>query len=289
MPEKAKRKDILLAYHVDEGKLRRMGNILYGQPKLNGERCYVNWFRDEPVLISSTGHIFSYLDHIKEELITRYKDWTIKPTLDGELYRHGWPFNRIASAANCTVNYNPDNAYLQLHSFDMHDLSGKLPQATRLAMLARCFSGKENATEEPLILVPTFSVNHENWLQTGMFLVDVGYEGLIIRCTDTFYKDGRSVKMLKFKPTEADSYKIVGITEAVSQDGDLKGMVGAFIVEDNDSKSFKVSAGKLTHEKRIFYWETRDQLLGKTLLVKHEKLKTVNGVPVCAVAVEVED
>ena len=93
--------------------------------------------------------------------------------------------------------------------------------------------------------------------------------------------------MLKFKPTEEDEYTIATVTEAISEEGFPKGMVGAFHVYGDDNTVFGVGAGKLTRSERVRYWKNASDLTGKKLKVKHEKIKTVNGIPICAVAVEV--
>jgi hypothetical protein len=64
-------------------------------------------------------------------------------------------------------------------------------------------------------------------------------------------------------------------------------MVGAFVVAGDDGTVFSVGAGKLNHSERERLWKNREGLIGKNLLVKHEMLKTKNGIPLCCVAVEV--
>ncbi len=120
------------------------------------------------------------------------------------------------------------------------------------------------------------------------YYLSEGYEGVILRHPLGIYEEKRSNAMLKHKPTEIDYYVILGVEEAVSEDGESKGMVGAFTVLSPGKDTFKVSAGKLTHSERIDLWERKDEIKYQMLKVKHEKIKTgKNGVPISCVAVSV--
>jgi ATP-dependent DNA ligase len=140
--------------------------------------------------------------------------------------------------------------------------------------------------------VPTFKGTPYTWMELSDQFLAAGYEGSVLRNPHfPEYYAGRTVKqMLKYKPTEIDEYIIIGVKEAISQTGELKGMVGSFIVKPRDSEdTFPVGAGKLTHGVRKYYWLMAKTLPGKTLIVKQGKIKTTNGFPTCAVAVEVKE
>lgn len=114
-----------------------------------------------------------------------------------------------------------------------------------------------------------------------------GYEGVILRSYEGTYTEKRTVNMLKFKPTKKDVYLIVGVKEGTNR---LTGMLGSFLVRGHDGTEFSVGTGpELTDEKRQRYWQIRDTLIGKKLLVKHEEITTSGGKPICTVALEVKD
>ena len=146
---------------------------------------------------------------------------------------------------------------------------------------------KNGCFEKPLIYVPYTVVTPDTWMEQAGIYTSEGYEGIILRGAVWEYEMKRSLYMLKFKPTEEDEYKILWVTEAMSKEGNPKGMVGAFAVYGDDEITFFVGAGKLNHAKRIMYWNNREDIIGKMLKVKHEKTKTIGGVPDCSVAVEV--
>ena len=276
------RKDIMLAYPTEEGRVYRLGNSYFAQPKLRGERCRIEWFHDDPVLISSYGNDFKFLEHIEYALKTLGIG---EIPFDGELYVHGWNQERINSAANRKVNVNPDSPKLEYHIFDIQDASSS--QLDRMAVLkalnAHCL------IQHPLHLVETAVVKHDSWLRKCQEYCDDGYEGIILRDPDAPYYTPRNVCLLKHKPTEQDTYTILSVKEAISEDGYAKNMVGSFQVAGDDKTPFYVGAGKMDHPTRVRLWRNRGDVVGKILIVKHEKIKTVGGIPLCAIAVELKE
>lgn len=280
MADRPKREGIMLAQPVSERRVRNLGDSMFAQPKLKGERCRVEWFHEEPVLLSSYGNEFKFLNSIKDALRANFKHSLLE--LDGELYKHGWSFERIHSAASRKVNINPDVDQLEFHVFDHQGGGSQWQRIHTLVMKNKigCFEG-------PLKLVSYSVVTPDNWLEKANEYTSEGYEGIILRGPIWEYEKKRTLFMLKFKPTEEDTYRIVLLKEAFSKEGAPKGMVGSFAVRGDDDTEFYVGAGKLSHAERVRLWSNRYDLLGKSLRVKHEKDKTVGGVPICAVAVEV--
>lgn len=271
----------MLAQPVSDKRVRALGDSIFAQPKLKGERCRVEWFHNEPVLLSSYANEFKFLNHIKEAIKENFGTADQLP-LDGELYKHGWNFEKIHSAASRKVNENLDTPGLEFHIFDYQ---GNESQWQRIHFLNN--HEKIGSFESPLVHVPYTIVTPDNWLEQANIYTSEGYEGIILRSPIYSYEKKRSHGLLKFKPTEEDEYLIIGVLEAISKEGNPKGMAGAFNVSGDDGTVFKVGAGKLTHPARTLYWNSREDLVGKILKVKHEKTKTIGGVPDCSVAVEV--
>lgn len=282
MPARLKRTGIMLAYPATERAMLRLGDSCFAQPKLNGERAKVEWFHGEPVLLSSYGNEFKFLQHIRETVKANFN--LNQEPLDGELYVHGWSRERIHSAASRKVNENPDTPRLEYHIFDYISPASQWQRIHSLAMSKEldCFNW-------PLVYVPytILSTAPQDWMNQVYEYTQEGYEGAIFRSPLYSYEEKRSKGLLKFKPTESDTYKILGVSEAISKEGNPKAMVGAFQVSGDDGTEFSVGAGKLKHPERERLWRIKESLLGKDLLVKHEMLKTRTGVPLCAVAVEV--
>ena len=284
MKERPKRTGVMLAYPATERAMRRLGDSCFAQTKLNGERARVSWFHGEPILLSSYGNEFKYLQHIKEAITANFR-YNEEP-LDGELYVHGWPRERIHSACSRKVNINPDTPKLEFHIFDF---KSEQSQWERIRVLAE--KERLGLFSKPLAYVPytIISTAPQEWMNQVYEYTQQGYEGAIFRGALWNYEEKRIPGMLKFKPTEDDTYRILGISEAISKEGNPKAMIGSFQVSGDDGTEFSVGAGKLKHSERERLFLIRESLPGKNLLVKHEMLKTVNDVPLCAVALEVVD
>ena len=282
MKKRPEREGIMLAQPATERAMLRLGDSCFAQPKLNGERARVEWFHGDPVLLSSYGNEFKFLPHIKEAVVASFKH--NQEALDGELYVHGWDRERIHSACSRKVNMNPNTPKLEYWIFDylsfetqwqrIHSLVKKKDQG--------CFTW-------PLVYVPynIISTSPQDWMEQVYEYTQEGYEGAIFRGALWNYEERRTPGMLKFKPTKKDTYKILQVNEAISQEGNPKAMIGSFTVAGDDKTEFDVGAGKLSHPERERLWKVRESLPGKGLLVKHELLKTRTGIPLCAVAVEV--
>ncbi len=281
-----KRQGVMLAVPADEGKIERLGESFFAQPKLNGERGLTEVFDGHPIVVSSYANSFEFLDKIKEGIKKAWEVTDMKIPFDGEIYKHGWSRERIDSALRRTVNYNKDVEELEYHIFD---IKLPIPQTDRLFLLDVVFSklGSHNVLKK----VPTYNANKDNWMTIADVFIRQGFEGLMLRSKNyPTYEARRLVRqMLKYKPSEIDEYKIIGVTEAISKTGEPKGMVGAFIVQGDDEIEFSVGAGKLTHNQRIYYWINKDTVLGKTLVTKQGKIITTEGIPTCAVAVEIKE
>ena len=282
MKERPKRTGVMLANPATERAMQKLGDSCFAQPKLNGERAKVEWFHRDPILISSYGNEFKFLQHIKEAIKQSF-GYNQEP-LDGELYVHGWSRERIHSASSRKVNENPDTLKLEYHIFDYISDQSQWQRIHTLAVKKDldCF-------DWPLVYVPytIISTASQDWMNQVYEYTQKGYEGAIFRGALWNYEEKRSRGMLKFKPTETDTYEILGVNEAISQEGNPKAMIGSFTVAGDDGTEFDVGAGKLLHSERERLWKDRGNLPGRKLLVKHELIKTRTGIPLCAVAVEV--
>jgi len=284
MSEILKRNGIMLCYPATGSRLLKWRQPFFSQPKLNGERCIVSWFKGEPILVSSYGNQFLGLGHIEKaimELPHRLK-------YDGELYVHGWSREEIHSTVSRKKAFKEESKEMQFHIFDYNDSSQQ--QWERVDFLHSLKLTK------PLFLVQTQLCTIKTWQEHCADYTDSGYEGAIYRQQDGIYSERRSITIAKFKPTFHDSYLITDVleattTETASQEAGIPlGMVGAFLVRGKrDRAPFKVGAGKLSHSERKSLWERHlsGGVIGSFLKVKHEKITTTNGIPVCCVALEV--
>ncbi len=275
--KRPERTGIMLAHPLSQRRLDQLGLPFLIQPKLNGERCWVEWFNEMPVLISSYGNEFK-LPHITNALVALNLQGI---RFDAELYIHGEAFETIHSIVSASrKELHPRWEEVQLHIFDFKHPD--MPQALRLHKLESTYLAG------PLQRVPTFAcLDPTAWVPYLQQWISEGYEGIMFRNALTYYVESRTPALLKYKPTHLDEYTIVGLKEGT---GWAEGMLGSFLVKGDDNTTFSVGSGRLlTKSNRRELWRRRDELIGKVLIVKHEDLQTSGGLPKCATAISLKD
>lgn len=272
------RTGVMLAHPATEKKVSYLPDEIFVQPKLRGERMRT----EDRFLITSYGNPFYFLEHIQEQL-------SKLPNLpfDGEIYLHGKSQEWINSAANRTKNRSPFSSFLEYHIFDLTSYDS---QGLRLLVLNELRKEIAKLNLIHIRIVNTMYIPKSRWEEAASYYVDQGYEGIILRNPDAgAYETKRTNNLLKFKPTEIDYYKIESVNEAISEDGKTKGMVGSFTVSSANNDIFKVGAGKMDHNLRTALWQNWQKLIGLDLEVKHEKIRTEKGIPLCCVAINVRN
>lgn len=297
----AKRSGIMLAYPAELKRIQAFplmemadgtkARKFFHQPKLNGERARTEWFSNEPYLISSYGNEFKFLDRIKQEIKILSVELKTQFKHDGEIYVHGWSREEIDSALRRTKNRNPNTDLLEYHIFDYQTVDANDLQFNRIRVLGEIEQAIHKLGLTQIKIVPYGICSEVDYVHHCGCYCEEGYEGIILRNPFASYEEKRIPGLLKFKPTEQDTYEIVAVNEATTSDtNEPKGMVGSFTVrgkDDNADAVFDVGAGKLKHSQRIDYWNRRAECTGKMLLVKHELLRTTNQVPIAAVTVDI--
>lgn len=270
---------IQLAYPYEQRKLEKWPKPWIVQPKLNGERCRVLFDSEgRATLLSSEENQIVSVPHIEQTLNAL---GLIETELDGELYVHGWPLQRIHGVVSRKRNISHEHEEIQLHLFD---LIAPLSQIKRLESLYSLRS----EVQDPLYIIestPCTSVEEIQALLTAY--MSEGYEGIIIRHPFAEYVRKRATHMLKWKPRQMDCYFIVGTFEAIDQYGVPKNTLGGLICE-KDSIRFNVGAGMLTHSERDYWWLNRYKLPGRYAVIKYQDL-TERGVPVPPVLCQVSE
>lgn len=247
----------------------------YVQPKLNGIRAlYQNGtFVSRDEVVFSPG----LLDHLAQPLLRIFGPDVI---LDGELYVHGWPLQRINAAVTpVRKEPNEDTLKVEYHVFDVVDFKERF--FIRQAMRPRC---------APIHCVPTYIADDEAIADAryAEFVAD-GYEGMMYRLGNCPYtipnqagswgrsrflsdKNNRCWHLLKRKDWQDDEFEWGATFEG---EGKLTGMLGSFGCIAKNGKTFQVGSG-LTEAERIFYWNNPPN--GKKIKVKYLVLSEA-GIP----------
>ena len=239
----------------------------YAQPKLDGIRCLARRTGDTVTLYSRKGKILDLVPHINEALLEVLNDGQCA---DGELYTHGWDFQKIISAIKKT---NENTTGIEYHIYDLPDMNDRSkPFVKRFNSDAR---SKIFEASHCLVAVHTPIVRTEQALmQYEDACCNEGYEGIMARNTQSEYLFGyRSKDLLKVKRFLDEEYEIVDFTDGTSIE--LECIV--FVCKTKDDQTFSVRPVG-THEERKVMYRNGTSYIGKKLTVKYQELSN-DGVP----------
>lgn len=234
------------------------------------------------------------LSNSKKPLASRYIQERFSAVVfdafDGE-FIYGDPadplcYNKTQSAVN-SIHWpaDLDKNELRFHVFDMR--TPRTPARDRLRILKSILAALNDS--QVVFVEQTIVYSMEDIEQLYQQYLAEGYEGLMLKRTDGFYKEGRSGKtdqpLLRMKPFGTEFYEaqIVGYECAYENQNDLYldeqgfskrsshkenkvalDMLGSFVVQDVVSGiEFRLPASKMPHHERISIWKNIDDYVGR--------------------------
>jgi len=265
-------RNIMKCVPFEEKRLSKWKPPYICQPKFDGIRCRAIPIQtgskgNEYLLVSSEENIIYSVPHINEEL----SNFNLKSELDGELYCHGMSFEEILSITSRTVNIHEDYRMIKFHIFDVVNEKPQMQRQLELEEL--------RGLSRVLPIAPFWlAENLDDVMRVYDKLLNMSYEGIIVRHFQNLYERKRSTYIMKFKPKKEDSYEIVGWKEEQSISGNPKGTLGALILNSNDGNQFAVGTGFSDDLRRSLY-ENREKLVGSHCKVQYQHLTTGKKVP----------
>jgi len=233
---------------------------VYGQPKLDGVRAIL----EDGEFYSRNGKRF---EHIKHLAFGYPRDFVF----DGEIYVHGWSFQRIVSALK---RRQMDTLSLHFHVFDV--IITHLDFEDRLLTLRT-----DTVPGMPRPLTTRTLGNHDEIQEYLNSQIMNGFEGIMLRPRDGMYEPGkRSKHLLKYKPERIEKeFEIIGAKE--DEDG------GVVWICQHKSKEFSCRPmGSLAERQTLL--QNCEHEFGKMLTVKFQNY-TDEGLPRFPVGVAIRD
>ena len=272
----------MLAKQYQDVSPTLLENEWLGSRKINGVRCLM-FYKDGKVCTKSRTAI-SY-DLVTEHIITHPKlieFFQKNPDLilDGELYKAGWPLNKIGGLCRKEVK-DPEMVNIEYY---VYDIVKSLPFKDRLILITNFastlkLSFNPNRTWEKdelkIQILPHVSMKGASVIkQFHDEYVKEGWEGLVIRNPNSIYKVGsRGNDMLKYKAYFDAEYKILGITEGLRRED------FTFLMETPFGNTFEAKPIG-SREIREEYRKNLDKLIGKRATIKYFELSgTGSDVP----------
>ena len=264
------------------------------QPKLDGVRCLIYKNDGQIVFQSRQNTIYEAFDHLVPELEHLMGQFSDQEglILDGELYTHGIPFEKITSMVRSSKGKRKNIEELNYHVYDCF-YSGdsnleknQMPYSDRYQVLKNAFGTSIYST---LVLVDTSIANSKKDLEdfhTHYTHMNIPYEGIMVRTFGGSYKQqGRSKDLQKYKKFMDEEFEVIGHHEGTG------GHSGTAIFECrsnvNRDKTFGVTMQGTLESKRKMMEHINDYY-GKMLTVKYQE-KSSDGIPRFPVGIAFRD
>jgi len=261
----------------------------YAQPKLDGVRCLAKKIDDKTIkYYSRMGKEFTTLEHLTEDLLAIMSTGQV---FDGEIYSHDHTFQemiRLVKKEREGVNflrYCVFDIVDTIKTFEdrfVKDLYEKFDyvQSVGSRVVVICKNPSKN-----ILVVATETVDSDDdikFLHSKM--IDLGFEGLILRNADGKYQlKSRSKDLQKYKEFQDEEFEIVGGQPST---GTEAGCV-IFTVKNKKGQQFAVRP-RGSFELRKQWMDSLDSLIGKKLTVRYQEL-TDDGIPRFPVGIGIRD
>lgn len=218
------------------GNVWKKVSCMYGQYKINGLRCIVTAYTQndmfKPIRFrfqSREGIIWNTLENLSDYLLSVISTNIIQDmidgyvALDGEIYLPGYTVNQInhfVKDANCA-----ENKILQFWCYDIMTEGNQahrnmyryhIKNPTSFNNINEHYNNKER-----LIILPSIYINNnDDAIKARNNFINIGFEGLILRNTETDYQYGRrrANYMEKFKDAAEGDFIILDIYKEKKRD-----------------------------------------------------------------------
>ena len=254
----------------------------YGQPKLNGVRALNIQapVYETPHFSSRNAKIYETLNHLINPNDITYR--ALKEfQLDGEIYKHGWTFQRIIRAVKEFKDYTPQLDYW-LYDLATFEEDQKQDYHKRLEYITDiCRNTNLQFKLTPTVIIKThdeIKYWHDRWVQNG-------FEGIILRTMKGKYiHQYRSSTLLKYKEFKDDEFIIIDAKEGTGLE---EGCVVWICEIEDGSEEFSVRP-KGTRELRREWFDDQKKYIGEKLTVRYQE-RSEDNVPIFPVGISVRD
>ena len=245
---------------------------VYSQPKLDGLRCIVT----RQGAFSRQWKPFVTLDHIREAVQPLFDQYPNLLAFDGEMYSHELKdsFEEIVSIVKQPKANAADiekcKKSVEYHVYDIIT-KDKITFRQRMADYNYILRAASNNYLRPVQTTPAF--NYDELDKIYQRYIEDGYEGQMIRSTNSFYQHKRTKDLLKRKDFHENEYEIVGYKEGK---GSREGCIILRLAMADGKEFDSVPVGGIEYQRRL--WTRRLDILGMQATVKYQNLSS-DGIP----------
>ena len=267
--------EVMLAHDGANHEAKIQGKKLV-EPKLDGVRVVtvVNYESRTVVMYTRNGKELTNFPHIVKAFEDNLDNFARSYVFDGEVVSKS--FQDLMTQVHRKSDVNATDARLAL--FDCVPLvefkqgCSVMGQRRRSAFIRENFSqifadsGCIDLVEQREFDLDVFTdkMDYEVYVK---WVVDQGYEGIMIKDPQGKWEGKRSVAWLKQKPYIEVSLAVVAVEEGTGRN---QGKLGALVCEgEDDGKKILVNVGSgFTDEQRAEFWAAKDTLIGQVVEIR---------------------
>jgi DNA ligase-1 len=250
--------------------------------KYNGGRLVAM----EKGLFTRNGKKYESCQHINEilkPLFKKHKNWII----DGEIYSHLYPFEKIMSLVRkikpTSEDLKESEKIIQFHIYDGVVDDKSLGYVERFEIIKKGILDTIGKNKSLFFVEYIFINSFDEIEKLHDSFVREGYEGLMVRIIDAPYENKRSSNLLKYKKFFDEEFEIVDILEG---SGNRAGMAGSLMLKTKDGKIFNsgIKGGEDYYRE---LWNNRKKLIKKYATVRYQNLSDKEKVPIFPVCIDI--
>jgi DNA ligase-1 len=251
------------------------------EPKLDGVRVLLMVIPTDTscttVCFSRNGKLFENFTHIEEEVERNIKDIfkkyprLLKPgfVLDGEVV--GTSFQQLMRQARRKENVKAEDSVF--HVFDIIPLddfrrgywNSQLHKRIEILEDLRHIIDNMRHVEllSHIMVDLDLGEGHDQLNRYAKDMVNLGYEGIMIKDIDSPYECKRNTFWMKWKPTITVDLTVIAIEQGTGRNSER---LGALVCEgEDDGKYITVNVGSgFSDEDRDDYWANQSLIIGRT-------------------------
>jgi DNA ligase-1 len=268
---------------VEFNRDKEMDYPVLVQPKLDGTRCMVYMLNGHIVFQSRLNTVYAEFTHLIPELMDIFSFAesvfganTSNFILDGELYNHDLPFEKITGLVRSKTRDPTEVLQIQYHIYDCIDTENTaLTNLQRNNILSNIF-GSMSSTQYVKLVETNVANSLEEIIQYHSTYTEIGYEGIMLRNPNGIYKQQNRSKFLqKYKTFMDEEFLVVGYTEGTGS------YAGTPIFQCETNEKTKQTFGvvvKCSIETKRQMMQNVDEYIGQMLTVKYQE-KSEDGIP----------
>ncbi len=230
----------------------------YVEPKYDGVRIIMMYHEGILQVFTRNGKRQPRLESYLQEKC----NFTGSILLDSECFLENWN-----TTTSTLFNLISDYRKLKFYVFDILDYNVYMKKGATPSLQIRKQQLKEylpTLKNNQFVQVPDYLLsNLESIKAIYESYISRGYEGVILKESDSPYVYRRSKFWLKVKQVDFATYLCIEILPGT---GRLRNTLGSIVVQDKNGITFKVGSG-FTDEMRNYYWAHKNEILGKCIEV----------------------